>query len=73
MAGAGQTKPSFWIECLGYVVVGLPLAFVASTYAPNLGGLRGLWLAVVVTHLLVAAAYVVWFRRGRWADARTLR
>jgi putative MATE family efflux protein len=73
MAGAGQTKPSFWIECLGYVVVGLPLAWVASTHAPNLGGLRALWLAVVVTHLLVAAAYVVWFRRGRWAEARRLR
>jgi putative MATE family efflux protein len=73
MAGAGQTKPSFWIECLGYVVVGLPLAWIASTNASDLGGLRGLWLAVVVTHLLVAAAYVVWFRRGRWADARTLR
>jgi Na+-driven multidrug efflux pump len=73
MAGAGQTKPSFWIECLGYVVIGLPLAWIASTHAPSLGGLRALWLAVVVTHLLVAAAYVVWFRRGRWADARTLR
>ena len=32
-----------------------------------------LWLAVVVTHILVAAAYVVWFRRGRWMDAARLR
>lgn len=69
LAGAGHTKPCFWIETLGYVVLGLPLAWVASSHAPVLGGLRALWLAVLATHLVVAAAYVVWFRRRRWADA----
>jgi Na+-driven multidrug efflux pump len=73
LAGAGHTKPCFWIECLGYVVLGFPLAFFASREAGVLGGLRALWLAVLATHLAVAAAYVVWFRRGGWARDGRLR
>jgi putative MATE family efflux protein len=72
MAGAGSTKPSFFIELFGYVVLGLPVAWVVSANAAALGGLRALWLAALATHLAVAAAYVIWFRLGRWT-APTLR
>lgn len=67
MAGAGHTKASFVIELLGYTVLGFPLAWLASAHADALGGVRGLCLSVLVTHFVVASAYVVWFRRGRWA------
>lgn len=73
MAGAGSTKPSFLIEFVGYVVIGLPLCGIVAAHAGALGGLRALWLAVLATHVVVAALYVVWFRRGRWADPRSLR
>jgi putative MATE family efflux protein len=73
MAGAGHTKPSLWIELLGYVVVGLPLSWVVAINAPALGGLRALWLAALVSHLVVAVAYVVWFRRGTWLEPARLR
>ena len=69
MAGAGSTKAAFWIEMLGYGVLGLPLAWVVSGHAQHLGGLRALWLAVLVTQVGVAAAYVIWFRIGRWMGA----
>ena len=73
MAGAGHTKPSFVIELLGYAVLGYPLAWIVAEHAPALGGIRALWLAVLATHLAVAVAYVVWFRRGRWAEPHRLR
>jgi len=73
MAGAGSTKSSFLIELVGYIVIGLPLCGLVAAHAASLGGLRALWLAVLSTHVVVAALYVVWFRRGRWAEPRSLR
>lgn len=73
MAGAGSTKSSFLIEFVGYGVIGLPLCGIVAAHAGALGGLRALWLAVLATHVVVAALYVVWFRRGRWAEHRSLR
>jgi putative MATE family efflux protein len=72
-AGAGSTKPPLVIETLGYIVVGLPLCWLAAHNASALGGLRGLWLAVLGSHLAVATGYVVWFRRGLWARVRVTR
>jgi putative MATE family efflux protein len=73
MAGAGSTRPSLVIELLGYVVLGVPLAWFVAANADALGGLRALWFATLATHLAVAVAYVVWFRRGTWATAGGLR
>jgi putative MATE family efflux protein len=73
MAGAGHTKPSLWIELLGYIIIGLPLCWLASHNAASLGGLRALWFAALVSHLAVAVAYVVWFRRGTWLEPSRLR
>jgi putative MATE family efflux protein len=73
MAGAGHTKPALWIEGLGYVVLGLPLTWFVAHRAADLGGLRALWLAALATHLAVAIAYVVWFRRGTWSRPVKLR
>lgn len=72
MAGAGSTRPSLVIDGVGYIVVGLPVAWYVAANAAALGGHRALWLAAALTHLAVTAAYVVWFRRGTWAS-RTLR
>ncbi|MCC7138313.1 MAG: MATE family efflux transporter [Planctomycetes bacterium] len=73
MAGAGSTRPSMVIELVGYGLVGFPLAWWVAEHAQALGGLRALWLAAVATHLAVAVAYVVWFRRGTWATTGGLR
>jgi putative MATE family efflux protein len=73
MAGAGSTRPSLVIEVVGYGLVGVPLTWLVATHANELGGLRALWLAALATHLAVAVAYVVWFRRGTWAVAGGFR
>lgn len=73
MAGAGSTKPALWIEFVGFAILGLPLSWVVANHAESLGGLRALWLCVLATHLAIAVAYVVWFRRGKWAEHGWLR
>src|SRR5262245_1307027 len=73
MAGAGSTRPSLVIELLGYGLLGLPLTWLVAANADALGGLRAVWVAALSTHLAVAIAYVVWFRRGTWAVAGGLR
>jgi putative MATE family efflux protein len=70
VAGAGSTKAPLAIELVGYGLFGLPLAWFAAANAPELGGLRALWLAVLAAHLAVCVAYVIWFRAGRWAAGR---
>ena len=44
----------------------LPLGAWAAAHADEYG-LRALWLVTVLLHLVVAVAYVVWFRLGTWA------
>lgn len=73
MAGAGSTRPSLVIDGVGYILVGLPLAWLVATHAADLGGHRALWLTAVLTHLAVTLTYVWWFRRGTWARPTTLR
>ena len=74
MAGAGETKPAL-VDRVPRATScsGCPLVWVVASHADALGGLRALWIAVLATHLAVAVAYVVWFRRGSWADTGRLR
>jgi Na+-driven multidrug efflux pump len=66
LAGAGRTKAAFAIEVVGYTLIGAPLAWLVAQNVDFFGGVRGLYLAMLGTHLLVACAYVVWFRLGHW-------
>jgi Na+-driven multidrug efflux pump len=65
LAGAGATKFPFLIELLAYGVIGFPLTGWVASRA-DVWGLRGLWAVAVALHLVVAIAYVVWFRFGGW-------
>jgi putative MATE family efflux protein len=65
MAGAGATKMTLILELLAFGALGYPLGHWAAANADWLG-MRGLWLTAVAVHLVVAIAYMVWFRRGTW-------
>jgi len=66
LAGAGATKFPFFLEVIAYGLIGYPLAGWVAGNAETFG-LRGLWAVFVVLHLLVAIAYMLWFRFGPWA------
>ncbi len=66
LAGAGATRFPFFLEVIVYGAIGYPLAGWVASNADRFG-LRGLWAVFVVLHLLVAVAYMLWFRFGPWA------
>jgi putative MATE family efflux protein len=62
--GAGDTQTPTWINVLAFWVVQIPLAWLLSTRA----GLneRGVFIAVPIAYLVLAAVSAVLFKRGRW-------
>jgi len=66
LAGAGATLFPLLIETAVFGVAALPLGAWAAAHADE-HGLRALWMVTVLLHLVVAVAYVVWFRLGTWA------
>lgn len=66
LAGAGATKFPFVLEVFVYGLIGFPFTWWVARNAGTFG-LRGLWAVAVTLHLVVAVAYVIWFRYGPWA------
>ncbi|MFC1909614.1 MATE family efflux transporter [Chloroflexota bacterium] len=64
ISGAGDTLPPMLITLLNLWLVQLPLAFVLSRYT-NLG-MYGVQWAMVVGVITGAAAYIIYFKVGRW-------
>lgn len=62
--GAGDTQTPTWINVLAFWVVQIPLAWLLSTRA----GLdeRGVFIAVPIAYIVLAAVSAVLFERGRW-------
>ena len=62
--GAGDTTTPTWINLVCYWMFQIPLAFVL---ARTLGyGAQGVFWAVPIAEMLIAAAGIVFFRRGTW-------
>jgi putative MATE family efflux protein len=62
--GAGDTTTPTWINLVCYWMFQIPLAFVL---ARTLGfGAEGVFWAVPIAEVLIAAAGIVFFRRGTW-------
>ena len=70
-------QQGYVIDKQGYFLPEISLepedAMLVAVLQRALGGLRGVWIAALCTHLAVAIAYVVWFRRGTWAASGGLR
>ncbi len=64
--GAGDTLTPTWVNFFGFLVLELPLAWVLAV--PMHMKAEGGFLAVVIAECAMAAAGVVLFRRGRWAQ-----
>jgi putative MATE family efflux protein len=62
--GAGDTQTPTWLNVLAFWVVQIPLAWLLATRA----GLeqRGVFIAVPIAYVVLAAASAVLFKRGRW-------
>jgi putative MATE family efflux protein len=64
--GAGDTVTPTWVNFFGFCVVQLPLAWLLAVNFHQKA--EGAFLAVVVAECAMAAAGVVLFRRGKWAQ-----
>lgn len=66
--GAGDTRTPTVVNFFGYWVLEIPLAYVLAIR----GGLaaRGVYLSILIAEVLIAAAGVLLFRRGRWKSMR---
>jgi putative MATE family efflux protein len=66
--GAGSTKVPLLIDFVGYGLLqcSLVLLLTNRTLLGFSFDHRGIYWAMIVTHVVVAAIYVVWFRLGRW-------
>ena len=66
--GAGDTTTPTWINLFALWLVQIPLAWTLST--PMGLGPRGVFVAIAIGQLIVAATGVVLFRRGGWKARR---
>ena len=66
--GAGDTTTPTWINLFALWLVQIPLAWTLST--PMGLGPRGVFVAIAIGQLVVAATGVVLFRRGGWKARR---
>ena len=62
--GAGDTTTPTWINLVSYWLVQIPLAYLLAL--PLGLGTRGVFWAITVAQVVLAAAAVAWFRRGTW-------
>ena len=66
--GAGSTKVPLLFDTIAFLLIQTPLAFALRALpvdgAPF--GLEGIYWAMTITSVLLAAVYAVWFRFGPW-------
>jgi putative MATE family efflux protein len=62
--GAGDTTTPTWINLCCYWLFQIPLAYVLARSAGY--GVHGVFWAIPIAEVMVAAAGVVFFRRGTW-------
>jgi len=62
--GAGDTRTPTIINFFLYWMLQLPLAYVIAVWADI--GPEGVFIAIVVTEVLLSVVYVWFFRKGRW-------
>jgi len=63
--GAGKTMIAAAISVLGLGVIRLPFAYLASQYWL---GVRGIWVAFLVSSAASALIAWLWYRRGTWRE-----
>jgi len=65
MNGAGDTWTPTWINLISFWVLQLPLAYGLAITAEM--GPRGVFTAIMLAEMVVAALAYWQFRQGRWA------
>ncbi len=66
--GAGSTKVPLLFDFLGYGLFQVAVALILTnrTFLGIPFDHRGIYWAIILTNVLVACTYAVWFRMGRW-------
>ena len=64
VSGAGDTFYPMVFTFIALWLVQIPLAYFLSRI-PALG-LRGVWIAILVAHLVMVVLNTIWFQMGRW-------
>lgn len=70
--GAGSTKTPLCFDAFAFLLIQIPLALIMRDFAwgGSVWGLRGVYVSMLVTNVLLAGIYVVWFRLGTWKKKR---
>ena len=66
--GAGDTATPTWMNFFCYWLLQIPLAWWLSGWAGL--GPRGVYLAICIAETVLAIVGMVWFRRGKWKEAK---
>jgi len=66
--GAGDAATPTWMNFYCYWLLQIPLAWWLSGWAAL--GPRGVYLAICIAETVLAAVGMIWFRRGKWKQAR---
>jgi putative MATE family efflux protein len=66
--GAGDTATPTWMNFFCYWLLQIPLAWCLSGWAGL--GPRGVYLAICIPESVLAVVGIVWFRRGKWKEAK---
>jgi putative MATE family efflux protein len=62
--GAGDAVPPLITASIALWGVQIPLAYFLAHHTTL--QLKGVWLAIVVSHMLNAVLLIIWFRAGKW-------
>ncbi|MFO7849106.1 MAG: MATE family efflux transporter [Spirochaetia bacterium] len=65
--GAGDTKPVMYLSLSRLWVLRLPLAYLLAVVLA--WGPVGIWWSMFLSNMIIAAAGLYWFRRGKWITA----
>ena len=66
--GAGDAATPTWMNFYCYWLLQIPLAWWLSGWAGL--GTRGVYLAICIAETVLAAVGMIWFRRGKWKQAK---
>jgi putative MATE family efflux protein len=67
MDGAGYTKIPMWLNILTLFIFGIPAAyFLASTTL----GLKGIWISITLSNVILAFALHIDIRRKKWFEGK---
>ncbi|MCK9224994.1 MAG: MATE family efflux transporter [Candidatus Muirbacterium halophilum] len=67
MDGAGYTKIPMWLNIVTLFLIGIPAAYILA--ATSLG-LKGIWISITLSNVILALSLAVDIRRKKWLNSK---